>query len=131
MVLRNGDRTLATYAMLDTAATRCAISPSLVAQLGLETRTSRTTLASFGYKTTCEREHVDLTVEPLDGTFSLDLKDALVGEILTTEQDKLPSYADIEGLDFMEGTVTFPELDVAVSQVCVHLGPRRSLVWTP
>ena len=34
--LRNGDRTVETYAMFDSAATKCAILPSIAEKLELE-----------------------------------------------------------------------------------------------
>ena len=51
------------------------------------------------------------SIESLDQLTKIEIKEALVGEILTTESEKAPSQSDIEKYPFMEGTVYFEELD--------------------
>ena len=50
-------------------------------------------------------------MESLDTSCRVGVADALVGEILTTEREKPPSHEDIEKHPFMEGVVSFEELD--------------------
>jgi hypothetical protein len=123
-----GDRTVTTYAMLDTAANRSAISTSLVQELGITTRNIVTTLTAFDNQTTCERQLATVNLEPLDGSFTLELRDALVSDILTTDKDRPSNLEDIEGLDYMEGTVSFPELED--DRIGVILLARHAWTWT-
>ena len=123
-----GGRTLVTYAMLDTAANRSAVLPSLLQELGVSTRKVVTKLTAFDNQTTCERQLATVHLEPLDGTFSLELKDALVSDILTTDKDRPPTLEDVENLDFMDGVVSFQELDD--ERIGVVLSARHAWTWT-
>ena len=85
------------------------------------------TLSHFNYRGTALRELTDFTIEPLDGSFKLDLKRVLVGHILTTEHDKPPSQSDIEQHPFLEGAVSFAELDD--DHIGLMLSARQAFLW--
>ena len=59
---------------------------------------------------------------------TLELRDALVSDILTTELDRPPMLEDIEDLDYMEGIVSFPELED--ERIGVVLSARHAWTWT-
>ena len=123
-----GDRTLTTYAMLHSAATRSAIVPSLVSRLRLPVRTELTTITAFDRKTTSEHKLVSYTVESFDQTTVIHIRDALVSDTITTENERPPSYEDVEGLDYMEGVVSFHELEDDL--IGVVLSARHAWTWT-
>ena len=56
------------------------------------------------------RDFTDFTVKTLDRTFEKNVQKALVGQILTTENDRPPRNSDISHLDYMSD-VHFVELD--------------------
>ena len=78
-----GKASLLTYALLDSGATGSAISWKLVEKLNVTVKTQNMTISTYGYKGTAPRSLVNVCVEPLDGSFSIDLKNTLVGDILT------------------------------------------------
>ena len=47
----------------------------------------------------------------MDGSFEAELKNVLVADILTTEDDRPPCMEDIENYPNLEGIVTFNELN--------------------
>ena len=114
--------------MLDTAANRSAILPSLVQELEVPIRNTVTTVRAFDHQTTCERQLATVKLEPLDGTFFLELWDAHVSDILTTDKDRPPTLEDIEDLDYMEGIISFPELED--ERIGVVLSARHAWTWT-
>ena len=58
-------------------------------------------VSAFEHSGTKLRGLTDFSIEPLDGTFKVDVNKALVAEILTTENDKPPTQSDIEDLQKM------------------------------
>ena len=76
---------LTTYALLDNGATGSAVSSLLVQRLNMNVRQEAMTVATYNYKGTALRQLVDFTIEPIDRSFSIDMRNTLVGEILTTE----------------------------------------------
>ena len=82
-----GDTSLPTYALLDSGATGSAISWKLVERMNMTVRHETMTISTYDYKGTAPRCLVNVCIEPLDGTFSIELRDTLVGNILTTEGD--------------------------------------------
>ena len=109
--LRNGDRTVETYAMFDSAATKCAILPSIAEKLELEIHNSCLNMCIFDRWITEYKDQADVEVESLETDCIVKVKRAILSDIFATEQDKPPRNADIEDLDYMEGTVSFLELE--------------------
>ena len=108
-----GGTYLATYALLDNGATGSAISTQFVQRLNMKIRQEKMTISTYNHKETSLRQLVDFSVEPIDQSFSIDMKGSLVGEILTTESDRPPTQEDIENNPMFEGTVHFNELEDA------------------
>ena len=126
LVVYNGI-SLATYALLDSGATGSAISSQLVQRLKMNARSEEMTVSTFNYKQTALRQLVDFAIEPIDESFSIDMKNTLVGEILTTEADRPPSQEDIENNPLFEGTVYFHDLDDA--HIGVVISARHAWTW--
>jgi hypothetical protein len=63
-----------------------------------------------------------------DSDVSVSVKGALVSEILTTSNDRAPNNEDIEGLESMEGIVSFHELDDEL--IGVILSAKHAKTWT-
>ena len=98
------------YAVIDTAATIYAAKPCVVDAIGAEVFELPCSLSRFGGVEDGPRSFVNFTIESLDGATRIEVKNALVGNILTTERDKPPSNDEIADLDYMNG-VNFDELD--------------------
>ena len=122
-----GKASLLTYALLDSGATGSAISWKLVEKLNVTVKTQNMTISTYGYKGTAPRSLVNVCVEPLDGSFSIDLKNTLVGDILTTEGDRPPTQIDIEDSPEWEGVVHFNELDEA--HMGLVISARHAWTW--
>jgi hypothetical protein len=110
-MVRVGDRAVATYAMIDSGANCTGIVPQLVRRLDMEVEFKMKTVSVLDPKTTAERELVGFEIVSLDENVCIKVKDALVSDILTTANDKPPTNEEVEGLDYMEGMVSFQELD--------------------
>ena len=122
-----GGRSVETYGLLDSGATGCGISRKITNLLQLPVRIESRRLSTFNYSGTAMRKLTSCTVEALDGSCILDIGEALVGEILTTEREKPPSIDDIAAHPFMEGTVSFAELDD--SHVGIVLSAKYAYCW--
>ena len=95
--------------MLDTGATRTIILEDIVEMLSLKVRKLNTRIISFETVAEGSRKLTDLCVENLGGEWNFKVRNAIVGKILTTEEDAPPKNAEIQGLEYLEG-VSFSEL---------------------
>ena len=97
----NGDRSILVYAMYDTAATAPAGLLEVADAIGAELTSEPCNLAKFNsyHREVCD--FASFKISSLDGTTVLDVKDAIIGTILTTERDSPPKNSDIEHLDYM------------------------------
>jgi hypothetical protein len=124
-----GERTVTTYALLDTGANCDAIVPSLVKELGIEIRTEPRNIVVFGEKSKLAACGLaDFIVTSFDSDTCISVRGALVSEILTTSNDRPPQNEDIEGLENMEGVVSFRELDDDL--IGVILSAKHAKTWT-
>ena len=98
------------YAMIDSAATSSAILLETADLIGAEIFQLPCKLSTFDSTIETERDFTNFTIKPLDRSFELDIQNALVGQILTTERDRPPRNSDIAHLDYMSD-VHFMELD--------------------
>ena len=105
------ERNIHTNALLDYAATSSCAAYSLIQDLGIDTWTRTTTISSFDLTATAERERANFRISHVDGSNIFDVRGAIVGTLLTTERDYPPTHEDIEGLDHLEGVVSFVKLD--------------------
>ena len=112
--------------MLDSAANTSAILASLADRIGAEVFQSSCKLSTFGSCEESMRDFANFTVQPMDGEFSIDIENALVGTILTTERDKPPRNRDISHLSYLQD-VQFHELDDPT--VGVILDARFAWYW--
>ena len=90
-----GDRELPVYAMYDTAATGPAALLEVADSLGLEINSEPTNLGRFNSYQKEYCDYASFQIKSLDGSLILDVKDALIGTLLTTERDKPPRNTDI------------------------------------
>ena len=109
LVIGYGGASITTYALLDGAATGCAVSTKIANKLNLPIKYEN--VPAFGHRDPRPKGLTACTVEPLDRSFTLELERVLVNDILTTESDRPPIQSDIERYPFMEGTVGFEELE--------------------
>ena len=113
------------YAMLDSAATSSAILLETVDRINAEIFQLPCRLSTFDSSTETQRDFTSFKVKPLDRSFELDVQNALVGQILTTERDKPPMNSDIAHLDYMSD-VQLTELDDPTIGVILD----ASFAWT-
>jgi hypothetical protein len=123
-------RTIATYALLDTGANCDAIIPFLVKELGIKVKTEPRNLVVFGSKKVTLKacDLADFEITSFDSDLTISVKKALVSEILTTSNDRPPCNEDVEGLENMEGIVSFHELDSDL--IGVILSAKHVEAWT-
>ena len=122
-----GSKSTTTYALLDGGATGDAVSTHLSEKLGMAVRYNNIEVSAFEHSGTKLRGLTDFSIEPLDGTFKVDVNKALVAEILTTENDQPPTQGDIEEHPYLEGTVHFEELDT--DHIGIILSARHAWTW--
>ena len=98
------------YAMLDSAATSSAILSETADSVNAEIYQQSCRLSTFGSSTESQRDFADFKIQPLDRSFEIEVKEALVGQILTTERDHPPRNCDIAHLEYLRD-VQLIELD--------------------
>ena len=108
----NEDREVPVYAMFDTAATGAAGLDEIAYALGLELSSEPTQLATFNSYQREVHDFASFKIRSLDGATELDVKEAIIGTLLTTERDVPPKNSDISHLDYMHD-VHFDELESA------------------
>ena len=99
-----------TYAMLDGGAANSVVSKSLAKSLNLETKERDSTLIVVGGSSREKRQFGDVAIANLEGNLVINVKEAVVMDILTTEEDKPPSNDEIKDVDYLED-VSFDELE--------------------
>ena len=125
-IIHHGQSIL-TYALMDNGATACGISLKLAEKLQLPIHRESRGLSSWGYHGVAMREMTSFMVESLDGNTKLQVDEALVGEILTTEHEMPPTIEDIAAHPYMEGIVSFEELED--THIGVLLSARFAYTW--
>jgi hypothetical protein len=107
-----------------------AIVPFLVEELGIKVRTEPRNLVVFGSKkvTLKSCDLADFKVTSFDSDVSISVRGALVSEILTTSNDGPHCNRNIEGLENMEGIVSFHELNDDL--IGVILSAKYAKTWT-
>ena len=120
-----GQNRLPVYAIIDSAATAYAAKPRIMEAVGAQIFSQPCSLSRFGGVEDGPRNFANFTLESLDGSIKIDVKNALVGEILTTERDKPPSNEEVAGLEYMRGVV-FDELEDKTIGILIDV----SASWT-
>ena len=126
IIVRCGENQAHTYAMIDSAATTSAIKLDLLDAINGHVFQKNCRLSTFGRNGRSQRDFTDFEITPLDGSFTLDVRNALVGDILTTERDKPPRNKDIEDISYLND-VTFDELDDPT--IAVILDAKFAWTW--
>ena len=127
VVIRYGDKTLVTYALLDTGSDRCAVLPSIAERLDMKIVTSPMVLMVFDKRMVADRDQVSFSVESLDGDCLVKVNKALLCDTFATKNDRAPCNHDIEDLDYMEGQVSFVELET--EEIGLLLSVEQSWTW--
>ena len=96
--------------MLDTAAASSAALYDTMDAINASIYSLPCNLKVFGNCTRGLQDFADFQVMPLDRSFTLHIKQALVGDTITTENETPPLNKDIQHLDFMSD-VEFTELE--------------------
>ena len=122
-----GDRSTTTYALLDSGATCEAILDEVAYEIDAEIESRPCNLSTFNSKIyNPDTEFAKFTVEPLDGSFSIDVNKALVGNILSAENERPLGQSDVKGLDYLSD-ITIEELPNKT--IGVILGSRYAYTW--
>ena len=95
ILINAGGTTVPVYALIDSGANKSAILSSLVYKIGAEIHEKSCKVSTFGQvkETTCE--FTSFFVQPLDKKFSKPVKNAVVGDVLTGENEKPLTNSDI------------------------------------
>ena len=126
IIVKYGENRAYTYAMIDSAANTSAIKLDLLDLINGHISQKNCKLATFGKNVRSQRDFTEFEIMPIDESFTLDVKNALVGNILTTERDRPPSNNDIRDLTYMKD-VSFVELDDPT--VAVILDAKFAWTW--
>ena len=94
VIVRSGNFERATYAMLDSAATSSAVLLETIDSVNGMIYEKTCKLSTFDKCESSQRDFASFEILPLDRSFSLEVDNALVGNILTTEKDKPPRNQD-------------------------------------
>ena len=95
--------------MLDPGATRCVVNKKIVNDLNLPIENKFMRVVTVDSNKNGLREVTSFTISNLGGEISFPVSKALVGDILTLENDVPPTKKDIEGFSHLEG-IEFDEL---------------------
>ena len=127
VIVKAGGKETAVYAMIDSAATSSAALLETIDSVNAEIFELPCKLSTFDSCMESRREFANFQIQPLDKSFTLEIRNALVGNILTTERDKPPRNQDIAHLDYMKD-VHFKELDDPT--IGVILDASHAWTWT-
>ena len=105
---KNGN-SIDTYALLDPGATRSVINEKIVNDLNLPIEIKNMRVITVDSIKEGSRNLTSFKLGNLKGDYSFDVPNALVGNILTLENDIPPSKKDIDGFSHLEG-IEFDEL---------------------
>ena len=113
--------------MLDCAATSSAVLLETLDSINGKIFELPCKLSTFDKCESSSRDFANFKILPLDRSFTLEVENALVGTILTTERDRPPRNSKIENIPYMKD-VHFEELDD--DTIGVILDARFAWTWT-
>ena len=105
-----GGETWPTYALLDTGANCSAITDELALKIKANMKTLNIRLGTFDNNSVSKREVTSFKVSNLSETFSINVNNALVGNLLSTESEKPPRTANLQQYDHLKDLI-FNELE--------------------
>jgi hypothetical protein len=109
--VKNGDKVSGTYALLDQGANASAIRTELARSLDMDIVEKDGTISGFGYKSSGKIWTTQFSIETLDNSIEIPMVSVLVGDILTTEDEKPHRNQNIEEYDYMKDKVYFENLE--------------------
>ena len=95
--------------MLDPGATRSVVNRKIVNDLNLPIENKNMRVSTIDSVKEGFRDVSSFTISNLGGEYSFPVSKALIGDILTLENDVPPTKKDIEGYSHLEG-IEFDEL---------------------
>ena len=113
------------YAMLDTESDRDVISEQLVKDLDLPQRKKPVTIQTVEATTTDYRHFADYRLQSLDGSYSANVNDALVGQLVANKNDLPPAKRDLSALPHLNDIV-FDYVDAEISMI---IGVNHIEAW--
>ena len=119
----NGCKT--TYALLDSGSDRDIVSQKLASDLNLELKRKTVTIQTVETSTTNDRLFTNFRVESMDGNYVANVSDALVGELLTGDNDIPPAKRQKDSLQYIND-IDFIDLDESVNMI---LGISHAEAW--
>ena len=126
VIVQSGSNRCLTYALIDSGASISAIRLDTVDIVGAKIIQKSTKLATFGKNEVAQRDFASFELLPLDESFSIKIKDALVGNILSTESEKPPLNKTVERFPYMNG-VKIDELDDPTISLIIDV--RHAWTW--
>ena len=100
-----GDEKWPTYALLDTGANCSAISKPLIEKINAPVKNLKINLGTFDRNVTQKREVANFEVWDLNESFKINIENALVGNLLSTEREVPPNIADLKKYDHLKNKV--------------------------
>ena len=102
--------------MIDSGADRDVISTSVIRSLLIPTKTVQMTVITVGSHVVEDRFIASFTMQSVDEEYIVDINDALVGDLLTSERDIPPFLRDLSDQPHIKGT-KFPEAEGGVMMI--------------
>ena len=100
--MSSGDVEWPTYALLDTGANTSAIIKPLVDKINAPINTLKIKLGTFDRNSTQKREVASFEVSNLNKSFKINIKNALVGNLLSTEGESPTNANDLAKFDHLK-----------------------------
>ena len=113
--------------MIDTGADRDIISEQLIKKLDIETNVTILRVVTVDNEMCSERRLASFSFESMDGEYCATVNDALVGRILTGENDVPAPRRDLSGCPHLND-ITFADVE---GNVEVILGAAHIAAWLP
>ena len=125
-IVKHGSREIPIYGMYDSGCTSAILLTSISEDLHIHTSPRHCRLSTFDKNRVEVREFASFEVMSTDRSTRFTVKDALVGEVLTTEDDNPPRNNDVTPYRYLDGVV-FDELESDL--VGIILGAPFAWLW--
>ena len=125
-IIKNGSRETPVYGMFDSGCTSAILLTRVAENLKIPTISRHCRLSTFDKNKVEMRDFASFEVLSINRSTRFTVKDALVGEVLTTEDDRPPRNDDVIPYRYLNG-VLFDELEQDL--VGVILGAPFAWLW--
>ena len=102
--------------MIDSGADRDVISTNVIRSLLIPTKTVQMTVITVGNRVVEDRFITSFTMQSVDEEYVVDVNDALVGDLLTSERDIPPFLRDLSDQPHIRD-IKFPEAEGGVMMI--------------